>query len=142
MTHCHHLILLCNTTIEEDNNTLSSSSSFQTQRKQNTQDNNQKKNQEGKELTFKLMFCPLTFGCHFYPFVSNAFSLHLLLFKQKKRKENYKEKNKCKERKVLSFKFPLCPLTFGSRFYPFVSNAFSLHLLLLKQKKKTKEKKP
>jgi hypothetical protein len=33
-----------------------------------------KKQKEGRDLTFKLPLYPLTFGCHFYPFISNAFS--------------------------------------------------------------------
>jgi hypothetical protein len=54
-----------------------------------------------------------------------------------------KKQKKPRERKELIFKLSLCPLTFGSRFYPFISNDFSWHLLLPKQEKKnTKKKKP
>jgi hypothetical protein len=166
-----------------------------------------------KELSFKLPFCPFTFGFHFYPFasalpllpshfcpfVSNIFSLASSSFQAKKKKKTiekkrnvekggnfpssshsafsllalastlpllpfcfkrfflasssfqveekekkpHKKEKKCKERKELSFKLLLCPLTFGSHFYPFVSNVFSWHFLLLKQKgeKKTQRKK-
>jgi hypothetical protein len=62
---------------------------------------------------------------------------HLLLFKHKEDKTHKKTtKRKPKEGRELTFKLPLCFLTFGSRFYPSVSNAFSWHLLLLKQKKR------
>jgi len=36
------------------------------------------------KLFFKLLLCPLTFGSHFCPSVSNVFSWHLLFFEQKK----------------------------------------------------------
>jgi len=60
-------------------------------------------------------------------------SLGIFFFSSKrKEKKNHGEKKKCNERKELSFKLPLCPLIFGSRFYPSVSNTFFWHLLLLK----------
>jgi hypothetical protein len=74
MAHCRRLLLLCNTITKEDNGTLPSPSSFQTQRRQNTQKNNKKIPREGRELTFKIPFCPLTFGSRSYLSVSNAFS--------------------------------------------------------------------
>jgi len=51
---------------------------------------------------------------------------------KKKKRKNHKEEKKCKEGKELSFKLSLRPLTFGSRFCPFISNIFSWHLLLIK----------
>jgi hypothetical protein len=63
------------------------------------------------------------FCLHFYPFVSNFFSWHLNLFKQKRKKQKEKktiEKKKMQRRKEAS-KLPLDPLTFGFRFYPRVS---------------------
>jgi hypothetical protein len=72
----------------------------------------------------------------FCPFVSNAFSYHLLLLKQKKKK-NRKEEKKCKEGRGLTLKRSFCPFTFGSHFWSPVSallfQALSpCHLLLLK----------
>jgi hypothetical protein len=119
-TSCHRL-LCYNSTIEEDDNTLPSSFSFQTQRRQNTQKNNKKNQEKGRSLPS---------NSRFYPFVSNTFSWHLFLLKQNKRKQNkgkknHNEKKNCRERRELSFKLLLYPLTFGSCFYPFVSNTFS-----------------
>jgi hypothetical protein len=53
-----------------------------------------KKPREGKELTFKLLLYPLTFGSRFYPSISNASSWHIFLFKQKKKKKNHGEENR------------------------------------------------
>ncbi len=55
--------------------------------------------------------------------ISSTFSCHLLLLKQKKRKKtlrknNHRKEKKCREGRELTFKLPLCPLTFGSYFYP------------------------
>jgi len=41
----------------------------------------EKKCREGRELSFKLLFYPFTFGSCFCPFVSNTFSWHFLLLK-------------------------------------------------------------
>jgi len=73
---------------------------------------------------------------HFCPFVSNIFSRHLLLLKQKKRKEKHKEKNICREGREFSFKLPLYRLTFGSCFCPFILNIFSLASSYFKAKYK------
>ncbi len=67
MAHYHYLLIRCNTTTKEDDDTLSLSSSSQTQRRQNTQENNKKNQKKGKEFTFKLLLCPLTFGSRFCP---------------------------------------------------------------------------
>jgi len=90
---------------------------------------------------------------HFCPSVSNAFPWHLLLLKEKKRKEkkNHIEKKKCKEGKELSFKLSLCPLTFGSHFCPPASalpfQTLSLGIFFFssrrkEKKRETKKKKP
>ncbi len=143
MATSYHRLFHCNITTSKDDGTLPSSSSYQTQNTQNTQKNNKKKKpRKGRELTFKLSLCPFIFGSHFYLSVSNVFSWHLLLLKQEKQKnkeKNHREEKKCKEERELSFKLLLCPFTFGSRFYPFVSNTFSWHLLLFKHKKKKKK---
>jgi len=65
--HCHHLLLL------------------------------KHKKTEGKEFTFKLPLYLLTFGSRFCPSISNAFSWHLFLLKQKKRKNNYRGKKNAKK---------------------------------------------
>jgi hypothetical protein len=74
MAHYHYFLLLCDTAIKENDDTLPSPSSSQTQRRQNTLKTTKQKPKKMRELTFKLLFCPFTFGSHFYLFVSNAFS--------------------------------------------------------------------
>ncbi len=68
---------------------------------------------EGKELTFKLPLCPLIFSSCFYPFVSNVFSRHLLLFKHKTQRKTQRKKYHKKEKNVekgrsLPFLFRFC----------------------------------
>jgi hypothetical protein len=63
--------------------------------------------------------------------------------KKKKKKKTMKKKNNAKKERNFPSKFPLCPLTFGTRFCPptstlFVLNDFSWHFLLFKQKKRKK----
>jgi preprotein translocase subunit YajC len=82
-----------------------------------------KKCREGKELSFKLSFCPFTFGSFFCrPTSTLLFQMlsHGIFFFSNKRneKKNHIEKKKCKERREFSFKLLLCSLTFGSRFCP------------------------
>jgi hypothetical protein len=73
---------------------------------------------------------------HFWlPLLTLCFK-HVLLASSFQAKEK-----KCREEKELSFKLSLYLLIFGSRFCPFVSNAFSWHLLLLKHKGKKKQRK-
>ncbi len=115
---CCHLFLFCNTITKEDNGTLLFSSS-QTQRRQNTQNNNNKNEKKGGNLlssshsAFSLLAPTSTF-------LFQTLSPDIFFFsskrKKKKRKENHKNKIKCREGKELSFKLPLCPVTFGSRF--------------------------
>jgi hypothetical protein len=72
-------------------------SSFQVEEKKKKTIEKKKKCKEGRELTFKLSFCLLTFDSRFCPPIF-AFSIqalspwHLLLFKQKKKKKTHKEK--------------------------------------------------
>jgi hypothetical protein len=61
----------------------------------------------------------------------------LFLLKPKEDKTHKKTIKKNQE-KVITFKLLLCPFTFGSRFYPSISNAFCWHLFLFKQKKRKK----
>ncbi len=157
-TNCCCLLHL-NTTTEKNDSTLPSSSSSlehhykrrwqhiaivfffsNTKKIKHIRKQQKTKPKKGRELTFKLLLYLFTFGSRFYPSISNAFSWHLFLFKQKKIKENkeknHREEKKCKEGRELSFKLPLCPVTFNSRFclhfYPFVSNAFSWYFLFIK----------
>jgi len=126
MTHCHHLPLF----------------------KQKENKTHKKKPRKKKEPTFKFQLCPLIFGSRFYPFVSNAFSWHLLLFKQKKRKKkekkNHRKEKKCKEGRELSFKLPFYPFIFGSRFCPptvvLLFQTFSPRIFFFSSTKKEKNK--
>jgi len=96
-------------------------------------------------LALPFHFWLLLLPSYFCTFISNAFSSHLLLFKQ--RKEKNTKKKKCRERERAYLQAPALPshfwlLLLPSFFCPFVSNTFYWHLLLLKQKKKkTIEKK-
>jgi len=90
---------------------------FSSRRKEKKNHRKEKKCKEGRELTFKLSFCLLTFDSRFCPPIF-AFSIQalspchlllLLLFKQKKKKKKtqkkttIKKKKKCKERRELTF---------------------------------------
>jgi hypothetical protein len=59
-----------------------------------------------------------TFALLLVPFCFKHFLLASFSSQAKEKKRNYREGKKCKERKEPSFKLPLCPLTFGSRFWP------------------------
>jgi hypothetical protein len=84
----------------------------------------------------------------FCTFVSSVFSRHVLLLKQKKRKKTQKKtikkKKKCREGKELTFKLPLCPLTFGSCLCPLAFalpfQALSLGILFFSSRRKEKKK--
>ncbi len=134
---------------------LLASSSSQVKEKKNHSE--EKISKKGRELTFKLTFCPLTFGSRFCPlafaFPFQAFSPIIFFLssrrKEKKRKEKktIEKKKICKERRELTFKLLFCPLIFGSGFCPL---AFSLSFQVLsprtfffsnKRKKKHKETK-
>jgi len=126
---------------------LLASSSFQ--EKKNHRE--EKKCKEGRELSFKLSLCPFTLCSYFCPLtfalLFQTFYFGIFFFSSIKKE---KKRKKCIERRELTFKLALCPLTFGSRFCPLVSTFLfqtlsPLHLFLLKQKKKmknTKKKKP
>jgi hypothetical protein len=73
--------------------------------------------------------------CHHLFFLCNSTT-------KKTKHTRKKPKKKPREGRELTFKLSLYPLTFGFRFYPFVSNTFSWHLLFLTQKKrKNKQRK-
>jgi hypothetical protein len=98
---------------------LLASSSFQTHKKQNTQKNQKK----GGSLPFHFWLPFLPF-CFFIS-VSSTFLWHLLLLEQKikkthKDKKNHEEEKICREGRELTFKLLLCPLIFGSYFYPLI----------------------
>jgi hypothetical protein len=167
LASCHHF-LHYNSTTEEDNDTLPLSSSslqhhhkrkrqhitvvffFSNIKKTNTHNKTTKKTKrrEGAYLQTPALpshFWLLLLPSRFCTFISNAFSLHFLLLKQKKKKtqrkkKNHRKENLCKEGKELTssshfasrFWLPLLP----SRFCTSVSSVFSWHLLLLKQKKR------
>jgi hypothetical protein len=108
----------------------------------------EKKSKEKKELSFKLSFCPLTFGSHFCPPTSTllfqTFSPGIFFFSRKtQRKRNLKKENKCREGKEISFKLSLYPLIFGSRFCPLTSSllfqTFFHGIFFFSSKKKNKE---
>jgi hypothetical protein len=57
----------------------------------------------------------------------------LLFLKHKEEKTHKKTtKEKIKKRWEFILKLPFYPFTFGSHFYPSISNTFSSHLLLFK----------
>jgi hypothetical protein len=153
MAHCHCLLFLYNTTIEEDDGKCVVVFFFlNTKKTKHTRKQQKKKPRERRELTFKLLLCLLTFGPHFYPFISSTFSSHLFSSqaKEKKRKEkmNHREEKECRERRELSFKLPLYPFSFGSCFcfpsFAFLFQTLSLGIFFFSSKrkeKKTKKKK-
>jgi hypothetical protein len=72
-THCHYLLLFCNTTIEKNDNTLSSSSSSQTWRRQNTQENNKKKTKRKEGVYLQVLGLPFHFWLSLLPFYFKRF---------------------------------------------------------------------
>jgi hypothetical protein len=132
------------------------SSTFQVEEnktKQRKKTIEKKKCKEGRELSFKLSFCLLTFGSCFYPPISallfQMLSLDIFFFSsRRKEKKNHREEKKCREGKEFSFKLSLCPLTFGSHFCLHVFALLFQHFLLTsfsfqaKEKKRKEKKKP
>jgi hypothetical protein len=106
---------------------------------------------EGRELTFKLPLCLFTFGSYFspptpprfYTSISSAFFWHLILFKQKKKK-NHKEEKICREGREFTFKFLFCLLTFVFHFCPpafaLPFQAFSPSIFFFSNKRKEKKR--
>jgi hypothetical protein len=78
---------------------------FSSRRKEKKKNHREKKKcREGKELSFKLSLCPLTFGSCFYPptfaLLFQTFSPGIFFFsiiKKKKKKKGQKEEKKCRE---------------------------------------------
>jgi hypothetical protein len=98
--------------------------SSQTQRRQNTQ-KQQKKTKRREGAYFQAPTLPFHFWLLLLPFYFKRFLLTSFCPQAEKKKKNHREEKKFREEKELSFKLPLCLLTFGSHFYPFVSNSFS-----------------
>jgi hypothetical protein len=125
MAHCHRLLLIKHKTNKTHKKTT------------------KKKTKRREGAYFQAPTLPFHFWLSLLPFCFKRFLLASSSSQARKinkqRKKNHREEKKCKKRRKLSFKLLLCPFTFGSRFYPFVSNTFSWHLLLLKQKKKKKK---
>jgi preprotein translocase subunit YajC len=135
---------------------------FSNKRKKKKKHREEKKCRKGKAFSFKLPFCLCTFGSYFCPptsallfqmFFFGIFFFSSIRKEKKRRKKNHKVGKKCRERRALSFKLPICPFTqapasafplLPSHFYLFVSNVFFLASSFSQakeKKKKTKEKK-
>ncbi len=90
---------------------------FSSRRKEKKTIEKKKKYKEGREFTFKLLFCLLTFDSYFCPLIF-AFSIqvhspwHLLLFKQKEKKntkkKNHRKKKNAEKRRSLHFFSRFC----------------------------------
>jgi hypothetical protein len=111
---------------------LSSSKKKKTQRKKNHRE--EKTCKEGKELTFKLLLCPLTFDFCFcflvLHFHFKCFILTSSFYQVEEKKKNHREKKICRKKEgaylqafVLPFQFWLLFLT--SDFCTFISSALS-----------------
>jgi len=127
-------------------------------RKDQTHNKTTKKNQEkGGSLplsscsalsllapTFALSLLHFCFKC----FLLASSSFQVEEKKNTKKKKNHRKRNICRERKELTFKLSLCPLTFGSCFYfptfAFLFQMFSPSIFFFsnRRKKNTKKKKP
>jgi hypothetical protein len=103
----------------------------------------EKKCKEGKEFSFKFMFCPLTFGSRFCPSISNTFFWHLLVFKHKKRKNHKEEKNVEKGGSLPSSfhsAFSLLAFVFGLLlFLPFRFKRFLLAIFFFSSRRKKRK---
>jgi hypothetical protein len=128
MTHCYRFLLLKHREDKTHKKTI------------------KKKPREGRELTFKLPMCPLTFAFLLLHFRFKRFFL-ASSSSQIKEKKNHREEKKCKEGRELTFNLSFCPLIFGSYFYPLASarsfQAFFLGIFFSSniRKKKTQRKK-
>jgi len=125
---------------------LSSSKKKKTQRKKNHRE--EKTCKEGKELTFKLLLCPLTFDSHFCFLVLHFhFKCFILtsFFYQVEGKKNHREKKNAKKGREFTFKLLFCPFTFGSRFcfitFAFLFQALSLSIFFFSSKKEKQRRK-
>jgi hypothetical protein len=116
---------------------LLASSSFQIVRKKNTKKKKtiekKKTCKKGKELTFKLLLCPLTFDSRFcflvLHFHFKCFILTSSFYQVEGKKKNHREKKKCKTREGTYFQALVLPFHFWLSFLPshfctFISSAF------------------
>jgi hypothetical protein len=118
-----------------------------------------KKPKRRRELTFKLLLYPITFGSCFCPpafaLSFQVLSLGIFFFSRGKKKHTHTKKKKChreekicREGRELTFKFSLCLFTFGSHFCPLAFalpfKVFSpvIFFFLSRKKKQKKKKKP
>jgi hypothetical protein len=104
---------------------------------------------EGKELTFKLLLCPLTFDSrvcflvlhfHFKCFIMTSF-----FYQVEGKKKTTEKKKYAKKRRELTFKLLFCPFTYGSRFclltFALLFQELSLSIFFFSSKKKKQRKK-
>ncbi len=114
--------------------------------------NKEKKCREGRELSFKLLLCPLTFGFHFLPFASallfQTFSPNIFFFsskrKEKKKQKKYQreEKNAKKGGNLPSssrFAFSLLALASSLLFLPFRFKHFLLGIFFFSSRRKERK---
>ncbi len=155
MATSYHHFVCCNKNIYEDDDKLPSSSyslqhhhkrddntlslcSFQTQRRINTQENKPKKNKKREGAHLQSFVLPLHFWLLLLTFLFQMLFLTFFFSIAPKKKK----KKDCKERMELSFKLPICPLTFGSHFYPptfallFQTHCFRIFFFSNRRKKK------
>ncbi len=124
--------------------TLSPSIFFFSSRRKEKRNHREEKNAE-KGKSFRSSSCSTlsllvpTFAFPLLPFYFKRFLLASSCFQVegKEKKKNHREEKECKERRELSFKLSLCPLTFSSCFWPPVSALLfetlsPWHLLFLK----------
>ncbi len=99
-----------------------------------------KKPKEGKELTFKLPFCLLTFGSHFcllvFALLFHVLSPGIFFFSSSKKKKTIEKKKHVKKGRSLPsssyFALSLLTLAFAFLFYIFISSVLSWHLFFIK----------
>jgi hypothetical protein len=114
------------------------SSSFQVVRKKKHKKKKKRRKEktceERRELTFKLLLCPLTFDSRFcflvLHFHFKCFILTSSFYQVEGKKKNHKEKKKCKKREGAYLQALVLPFHFWLSFLPshfctFISSAFS-----------------
>ncbi len=161
-THCRAIVFFLDT--KNKVTTLFSSSFVETQRRRQQQlillkhrkdktheKPTKKKSREGRELLFKLLFCPLIFGSHFCPLgfallfqvLSPDIFFFLSKIKKTQRKKKPLRRKICKGGRELTFKLPFYPLTFGSCFclptFTFMFQVFSFSIFFFSSKTQRKK---
>ncbi len=128
---------------------LLASSSFQVVKKKKHKEKKNHKEEktckEGKELTFKLLLCPLTFDSRFcflvLHFHFKCFILTSSFYQVEGGKKTTETKKYAKKGRELTFKLLFCPFTFGSVFafslFHFYFKRFLLVSFFSQAKKKT-----